>query len=224
MKEWVLQRKQVSRVIQYSKVNQKKEFADNRNQTTLWNLPYMSRSVIGGVNNIQCFCSCIPPTFQFCGWKTGSITKKIIAERAGKADKAIVDTAHHILPKAKLKQAYDSLPEAEKKDIGEDLTGKKEVLSPKQVMSLDFNLILGPRPEDRSDDPRDSFDPNYSGGSLTPRSSALEEVLDPTTREIDPTKLRAGLKKAHDAHASNPILDRSTWTKTGSTYSRDGKP
>lgn len=149
---------------------------------------------------------------QLCKWKTGSIEKKIKAEQDASPDKSLTVTAHHTVPKKKLVKAYETLSFIEQKAIGKDLLGVDAVLTPKQIQSLPFNLTLGPLPGQRSDDPRDEFDPNYSGGILTPRSQALEEMFD-TTGEIDPTKIRASLKKASDAHKSNPILDRSTWVK-----------
>jgi len=221
MKESILKSKQLSKTTQKSGCNQNLGFVDNRVHPInhIYNFLQRKENSIKGANRAQNICF-MHPVFQFCGWKTGSIDKKIKSEQSSKTDKRIVDTAHHILPKGKLEKAYKALSEPERKAIGNELTGVNVELTSKQIKSLEFNLTLGPRPELRTDDPGDSFDPNYSDGALTPRSSALKEVLDPITGEIDQSKLHIGLRKASDAHKLNPKLDRSTWTESGGKYTR----
>lgn len=159
---------------------------------------------------------------QLCKWKTVAIDKKIKAEQALSPKPKLTVTAHHTVPKEKLADAYDRLPRAEKIAIGKELIGVEGVLTPKQIKSLPFNLTLGPLPEQRSDDPKDAFDPNYSNGVLTPRSQALGEMFG-ATGDIDPTKIRTSLKKACDAHKVHPVIDRSGWVESGGKYHRSGK-
>ena len=93
-------------------------------------------------------------------------------------------------------------------------------MSTKELQSLRFNLTLGPRPEERTGDPGAAFDPNYSDGSMTPRSSAMHGALD-AKGKIDPKKLEAALIAAKKAHDKDPKMDRSKWSKgAGGKYTR----
>ncbi len=154
-------------------------------------------------------------------WKTKGTDKAIKAEQEKATDAEVVDTAHHILPKGKLVDAHEKLSKADKEKIGLATTGSKQVLSKKQLKSLQFNLTLGPRPEDRSDDPGDGFDPNMASGARTPRSQALSSAWDSGTGGIDHTKLVAALEAAAAAHKANPKMDRSKWKIVGGKYQRD---
>ena len=160
------------------------------------------------------------------GWKTKKVEKGIKREQKLASDSKLVDTAHHILPKKKLVDSYKKLSEDEQKQIGKDMTGTDKVMTDKQIMSLPFNMTLGPRPESRTDDPGDQFDPNYNeSGSRTPRSKALEGAWSEDSGKIDPDKLRAALLVAKKAHETSPVINRSHWeSDEDGKYSRQGAP
>jgi hypothetical protein len=163
-------------------------------------------------------------TIQFDKWKTGKVKGQIETEQKVSAKADEVDTAHHILPKKKLVEAYHKLKESEKKAIGKDMTGQNKVMSDKELMSLDFNLTLGPRPEDRTDDPGDEFDPNYDSGVMTPRSSELKSAWDDIAKGIDPAKLAQALNQAKARHGAGGKINRAKWSKANGKYTRQGKP
>lgn len=191
-------------------------FIDNRLQNTIQRIKGKKIS-----NNVKQVSTII----QLCKdkWKTNSLEKKIKLEQKNSKNQNLVYTAHHILPKEKLTDAYQKLPIKDQEDIGLKLMGVKKPLTKKEIKSLPFNLTLGPKPEERSDDPKDSFDPNYKTGAMTPRSKALSDAWNQTKNEIDETKLVSALENAFKIHQKDPKIDRSNWTMKDGKYERDGK-
>ncbi|WP_083601578.1 eCIS core domain-containing protein, partial [Vibrio quintilis] len=154
-------------------------------------------------------------------WKTSALQQEIKKEQQQVTDFDLVHTAHHILPKSELWKTYQQLSGHEQKNIAQQMAGK-DTLTEKKVKSLQFNLTLGPKPELRTDDPKNGFDPNYASGVMTPRSKALSKAWNASSNQIDPKALADALQKAKQMHQHHPIMNRSKWNKKpNGKFSRD---
>lgn len=168
---------------------------------------------------------------------------------------ALVDTLHHVVPKSALSQYATLLDNDQLRSVVSTLKPvAKSAFKNDQAALADVSLalknipsnyVLGPRPEERSDDPGNSgADLNRtSSGSVTPRSKQLELVYEHVVAAVEAgeplgnTELKEGflrpLKKACEMHVAigaergydDVGLDehRGHWEKTSGKYHRRKK-
>ncbi|NYV73842.1 hypothetical protein [Streptomyces sp. UH6] len=115
-------------------------------------------------------------------WKLGSTSTELAAVKAGHPGDPLVDTLHHIIPKSLFQPFLALLSPSQVLQITTDLAplAPAAFASPntdKALKNLPANFRIGPRPEDRSDDPGSGLDVNTTAsGNTTPRSEQLENV------------------------------------------------
>lgn len=116
-------------------------------------------------------------------WKLGSTQNELASVKAAHPNDPLVDTLHHIIPKSRFEPFLALLTSAQVQQIRTDLAplapaafGAPSV--DKALKNLPANFRVGPRPEDRSDDPGPGIDVNTTAsGNTTPRSAELENVF-----------------------------------------------
>ncbi|MEU5343627.1 DUF4157 domain-containing protein [Streptomyces sp. NPDC020766] len=171
-------------------------------------------------------------------WKNKKTKAELKNTKASTSGSAIVDTLHHIVPKSDLARLSGLLTSAQRQLVAAQLaplapsasfpTGavSEQALS-KALANVPANYVIGPRPEQRTDDPGSSGpDLNRKGGSTTPRSAELQKVYDFITTHksaaqgsISTTTLQTdfinSLKTACTAHGMAVGLDstRAGWTQ-----------
>lgn len=120
---------------------------------------------------------------------------------------------HHMLPREKLGLFYDALADAQKKRV-KTLFGKRDARGVGEndgrriLFSLRSNLVLGPDPSKRSDDPGNSFD--ATGGIYADVSKIYQEIDSLITTQLSQNvgerdniieTLITRLQEAEDAYA-----------------------
>ncbi|UUU28221.1 DUF4157 domain-containing protein [Streptomyces sp. DSM 40750] len=123
-------------------------------------------------------------------WKNNQTKKELKSYKTANAGSVIVDTLHHIVPKSDLKLLSNLLTPSQWQLVADELRAVAPTASfPLTVASADAlskalanvpaNYVIGPRPEQRNDDPGNSGpDLNFSGGATTPRSAELQKAYD----------------------------------------------
>jgi hypothetical protein len=121
-------------------------------------------------------------------WKNGDTKAELKNYKTSNPGVAIVDTLHHIVPKSDLKLLSSLLTPAQQQHVADELrplaptasfplTGVTPDSLSKALANVPANYVIGPRPEERTDDPGNSGpDLNYSGGATTPRSAELQKA------------------------------------------------
>ncbi|MEV6476795.1 hypothetical protein [Streptomyces sp. NPDC051657] len=115
-------------------------------------------------------------------WKLGSTSTELASVKAGHPGDPLVDTLHHIIPKSLFQPFLALLDSAQVQQITTDLAplAPAAFASPnvdKALKNVPANFRVGPRPEDRSDDPGSGLDVNTTAsGNTTPRSAQLENA------------------------------------------------
>ncbi|MFE4860038.1 hypothetical protein [Streptomyces sp. NPDC056670] len=116
-------------------------------------------------------------------WKLGSTSTELASVKASHPNDPLVDTLHHIIPKSLFQPFLALLTPAQTQQITTDLAplAPAAFASPnldKALKNVPANFRVGPRPEDRSDDPGSGLDVNTTAsGSTTPRSAQLESAF-----------------------------------------------
>ncbi|MEU9099662.1 hypothetical protein [Streptomyces sp. NPDC048361] len=116
-------------------------------------------------------------------WKLGSTSTELASVKAAHPGDPLVDTLHHIIPKSLFQPFLNLLTPAQVQQITTDLAplAPAAFASPnldKALKNVPANFRVGPRPEDRTDDPGSGLDLNTTGsGSTTPRSAQLESAF-----------------------------------------------
>jgi hypothetical protein len=157
-------------------------------------------------------------------------------------------TLHHKMSRSHLKHLFALLPDRSSKqkgvadmwkfiDMVRTLTGSSD---PQEALeNWSANIELGPLAgsgRKKSDDPGESFDGSYVGGTATPRTALLQEVeltlANSSGKEIDWTEIAGMLTQTQREHAlmtseaklkedalTDPWLEQ--WTDTPDGYVRD---
>ncbi|MEV0090292.1 DUF4157 domain-containing protein [Streptomyces sp. NPDC050738] len=123
-------------------------------------------------------------------WKNTPTKNALAAQKALAPLDPLINTLHHIVPKSDLAEFASWLDAAQLASVVSTLrpvaataftstAGSLNAVS-KALKNVPANLVLGPRPETRMDDPGSSgADLNFDQeGSITPRSEELEKVYD----------------------------------------------
>jgi hypothetical protein len=129
-------------------------------------------------------------------WK-GTATKKALAkEKTLAPNDPFVHTLHHIVPKSMLATFAGILTPAQRTLVVQQVgphankafttTNNSLAAVTKALQNLPANVVLGPDPADRKDDPGAQPDYNYADdGSITPRSEHLEKAYEFMNRKIN---------------------------------------
>ncbi|MFF7098372.1 hypothetical protein ACFY9A_39290 [Streptomyces rubradiris] len=123
-------------------------------------------------------------------WKLGSTSTELGSVKANHPGDPLVDTLHHIIPKSLFQPFLALLTQAQVQQIRTRLAplAPAAFTSPstdKALKNLPANFRIGPRPEDRSDDPKNLIDVNTTAsGNATPRSAQLENAYNYMTAAI----------------------------------------
>jgi hypothetical protein len=129
-------------------------------------------------------------------WKNTPTKKALANKKALAPNDPFVHTLHHIVPKSTLAAFAGHLTPGQRKLVVQ-LVGphaKKAFTTPndslaavtKALQNLPANVVLGPDPANREDDPGAQPDYNYADdGSITPRSEHLEKAYEFMNRKLN---------------------------------------
>ncbi|MFJ1543549.1 hypothetical protein [Streptomyces sp. NPDC088246] len=166
-------------------------------------------------------------------WKLGSTSNELAAVKTAHSSGPLVDTLHHIIPKSLFQPFLAVLTPAQEQQISTTLAplAPKAFGAPdvdKALKNMPANFRVGPRPEDRTDDPGDGLDLNKDAkGDTTPRSAELENAFNYMTAAINAgavtqadfeSKFLAPVEAACRLHGTNINIDpaRGTWLQDSS--------
>ncbi|MFE7037911.1 hypothetical protein P6B95_18045 [Streptomyces atratus] len=161
-------------------------------------------------------------------WKLGSTSNELAAVKTAHSSDPLVDTLHHIIPKSLFQPFLAVLTPAQEQQVSTTLAplapkafGTSDV--DKALKNMPANFRVGPRPEDRTDDPGDGLDLNKDAkGNTTPRSAELENAFNYMTAAINAgtvtqadfeSKFLAPVEAACRLHGTLINIDpaRGTW-------------
>ena len=129
-------------------------------------------------------------------WKSTATKKALAKEKALAPNDPFVHTLHHIVPKSKLAALAGRLTPAQRTLVVQlvgphakkafTTTNDSLAAVTKALQNLPANVVLGPDPTHREDDPGGQPDYNYADdGSITPRSEHLEKAYEFMNRKIN---------------------------------------
>ena len=128
-------------------------------------------------------------------WKNNPMKAALGAEKALAPNDPFVHTLHHIVPKSTLAAFAGLLTPAQRTLVVQKVgphaqkafttTNDDLAAVSKALRNLPANVVLGPKPEARNDDPDSDPDYNYEDdGSITPRSEHLQKAYEFMNRKI----------------------------------------
>ncbi|MEV6263199.1 hypothetical protein AB0M42_20955 [Streptomyces sp. NPDC051784] len=158
-------------------------------------------------------CGGSPAVQRAKDWKLGSTSTELASVKAAHPGDPLVDTLHHIIPKSLFQPFLALLSPAQVTQISTDLAplAPAAFASPsvdKALKNLPANFRVGPRPENRTDDPGSGLDVNTDAtGSTTPRSAQLENAYNYMAAAIS---AGAVTQTDFDSQFLAPVIDACT--------------